>query len=188
MRARPSSRRPASGCATARPKARNTCRSVCLRSARTPCIVTALSTASSLLAALLLLCGCGLGRLAEGQLNLINGQVRLDRAIARERDPERRMLLAEVPRIRRFAAESVGLFPGKSYTGYFETEQKGLTYVVTACERLRLEPYAWWFPIAGRVEYRSYWDEADAIEQARELEAEGYDTWISPSRAYSTLG
>ncbi|HKP62791.1 MAG TPA: aminopeptidase [Polyangiales bacterium] len=142
---------------------------------------------SSLLAALLL-CGCGLGRLAGGQLELINGQLRLDRAIARERDPERRMLLAEVPSIRRFAAESIGLFPGKSYTGYFETEQKGLTYVVTACERLRLEPYAWWFPVAGRVEYRSYWDEEDAVEEARDLEAQGYDTWISPSRAYSTLG
>jgi predicted aminopeptidase len=134
------------------------------------------------------LCGCGIGQLAGGQLALINGQVRLERAIARERDPERRMLLSEVPRIRRFAAESVGLFPGKSYTGYFETEQKGLTYVVTACERLRLEPYTWWFPIAGRVEYRSFWDEEDAIEEARELERQGYDTWISPSRAYSTLG
>jgi predicted aminopeptidase len=136
----------------------------------------------------LVLCGCGIGRLAGGQLELINGQVRLARAIERERDAERRMLLSEVPRILRFAAESVGLFPGKSYTGYFETEQKGLTYVVTACERLRLEPYTWWFPIAGRVEYRSYWEEEDAIDQARELGAQGYDTWISPSRAYSTLG
>lgn len=142
----------------------------------------------TLIATLVLLGACGIGRLAEGQLALINGQVRLERAIQRERDPERRRLLAEVPEIRRFAAESVGLFPGKSYTGYYETEAKGLTYVVTACERLRLEPYTWWFPVAGEVEYRSYWDEEDAIAEARELEARGYDTWISPSRAYSTLG
>lgn len=133
-------------------------------------------------------CGCSLGELAGGQLSLINDQVRLDRAIARERDPERRTLLREVPAILRFAEQSVGLEPGKSYSGYYETDRKGLTFVVTASERLRLEPYSWWFPIAGKVEYRSYWDEEDAVAESRELEAAGYDTWISASRAYSTLG
>ena len=132
--------------------------------------------------------GCSLGELAGGQLSLVNDQVRLDRAIARESDPERRAMLREVPAILRFAEQSVGLRAGKSYSGYYETDRKGLTFVVTASERLRLEPYSWWFPIAGKVEYRSYWDEADAIEQSRELEDAGYDTWISASRAYSTLG
>lgn len=135
-----------------------------------------------------LACGCSLGELAGGQLSLINDQVRLDRAIARERDPERRALLREVPAILRFAEQSVGLPVGKSYSGYYETDRKGLTFVVTASERLRLEPYSWWFPIAGTVEYRSYWDEEDAVAESRALEAAGYDTWISASRAYSTLG
>ena len=138
--------------------------------------------------AAVLACGCSLGELAGGQLSLINDQVRLDRAIARERDPERRALLREVPAILRFAEQSVGLKPGKSYSGYYETDRKGLTFVVTASEQLRLEPYSWWFPIAGKVEYRSYWDEEDAVAESRELEASGYDTWISASRAYSTLG
>jgi predicted aminopeptidase len=131
---------------------------------------------------------CSLGDLAGGQLALINGQVRLERAIAIERDPERRALLMEVPMVRRFAEQCVGLWAGNSYTGYYATERKGLTFVVTASERLRLAPYSWWFPIAGKVEYRSYWDEQDAVAQAAELESAGYDTWISPSRAYSTLG
>jgi predicted aminopeptidase len=134
------------------------------------------------------LAGCSLGELAGLQLALINDQVRLDRAIARERDPERRRMLEEVPAVLRFAEQVVGLRPGKSYTGYFELERKGLTFVVTACEQLRFEPYTWWFPVAGRVEYRSYWDEEDARSEAAELEAAGYDTWISASRAYSTLG
>jgi len=134
------------------------------------------------------LSGCALTDLAAGQLALINGQLRLERAIDRERDPERRALLGELPRIRSFAEQCVGVFPGNSYTGYYETEQRGLTYVVTASEQLRLKPYAWWFPVAGRVEYRSYWDEADAKQQAAQLEAAGYDTWVSGSRAYSTLG
>jgi predicted aminopeptidase len=131
---------------------------------------------------------CSLGDLAGGQLALINGQVRLERAIEVEKDPEIRALLLEVPKIRSFAEQVVGLYAGKSYTGYYATDRKGLTFVVTASERLRLEPYSWWFPVAGKVEYRSYWDEEDAIGQAAELDASGYDTWISPSRAYSTLG
>jgi len=134
------------------------------------------------------LVGCSLTDLSGLQLSLINDQVRLDRAIERERDPERRLLLREVPAIVAFGEQVVGLRAGRSYSGYFETERKGLTFVVTACERLRFEPYAWWFPIAGRVEYRSYRDEEDATAQVEELEAAGYDTWVSKSRAYSTLG
>lgn len=136
----------------------------------------------------LVLAGCSLGALAGGQLTLINGQVELQRAIAQEPDPERRMLLSEVPAIRNYAEQVVGLWAGKSYTGYYATDRKGLTFVVTACERLRFEPYSWWFPVAGKVEYRSYWDEEDANREAADLEAKGYDTWISASRAYSTLG
>jgi predicted aminopeptidase len=96
--------------------------------------------------------------------------------------------LAEVPAILAFAEDVVALRPGRSYRGYFETERPGLTYVVTACERTRFVPYTWWFPIAGTVEYRSYWDEGEAQAAADALAARGFDTWIAPSRAYSSLG
>jgi predicted aminopeptidase len=142
----------------------------------------------ALLGLLAVVSGCGLGSLATGQLELINGQLRLDRAIEAETDPERKLMLYEVEHVRAFAEETVGLRPGNTYTGYYATEKKGLTYVVTASERLRLEPYRWWFPIAGEVEYRSFWEEPEARIEAGELEDEGFDTWISASRAYSTLG
>jgi predicted aminopeptidase len=135
-----------------------------------------------------LLSGCSLLQLGAGQLALINDQVPLSTAIEREPDPERRALLREVPAIVGFAEDVVGLHAGASYSGYFATERSGLTYVLTACQRTRFEAYSWWFPIVGTVEYRSYWDEADALAAARDLEAKGYDTWISPSRAYSSLG
>jgi predicted aminopeptidase len=132
--------------------------------------------------------GCGLLPLAAGQLSLINEQLPLEAAIAREPDPERKRMLAEVPAILNFAEDVVGLHAGQSYTGYYATERSGMTYVLTACQRSRFEPYSWWFPIVGTVEYRSYWDEDAARSAAATLEAQGYDTWISPSRAYSSLG
>jgi predicted aminopeptidase len=135
-----------------------------------------------------LLCGCSLTRLGAGQLQLIEEQVPLSRAITREADPERKRLLQEVPSILAYAEDVVGLHAGASYRGYFATERRGLTYVLTACARSRFAAYRWWFPIVGNVEYRSYWDEAEAEASARELEARGYDTWLSPSRAYSSLG
>jgi predicted aminopeptidase len=135
-----------------------------------------------------LVCACSLARLGTGQLRLINEQVPLERAWQREPDSVRRRLLQEVPLIVAFAEDVVGLRAGVSYRGYFATEAKGLTYVLTACARTELVPHTWWFPIVGEVAYRSYWDEADARAAAANLEAEGYDTWLSPSRAYSSLG
>ncbi len=129
-----------------------------------------------------------MGKLAAGQLELINGQRRIERAMRETHSTQERALLAEVPAIRAFAREVVGLRTGKSYTGYFATTRKGMTYVLTASERTRLSAYSWWFPIVGRVEYRSYFDEQDAHAAQAELQARGYDTWVSPSRAYSTLG
>src|SRR5262249_41115176 len=48
--------------------------------------------------------------------------------------------------------------------------------------------YTWWFPIVGRVPYRAYFDESDARQLADELEDDGYDTWVRPAIAFSTLG
>jgi predicted aminopeptidase len=148
----------------------------------------ALLLRAAALALALALAACGMAELAAGQLRLINDQVPLARAIAQESDPERRALLSQVPAILAFAEEVVGLRAGRSYSGYYQTESRGLTYVITACEQTEFTPYSWWFPIAGEVEYRSYWDEADARAEMKALEERGYDVWLSPSRAYSSLG
>jgi predicted aminopeptidase len=135
-----------------------------------------------------LLSGCYFTQLAAGQLRLINGQVRLDAAIASERDPTRKRLLSMVPDIRRFARDVLQLRPGEGYTGYFATEAEGMTAVLAASEKTQLRAYTWWFPVAGSVPYKSYFDEADARVEAASLDAEGYDTWVGSTTAYSTLG
>jgi predicted aminopeptidase len=132
--------------------------------------------------------GCYLSDLASRQLALINDQRPLPRAIERETDPQRRALLRMVPALRAFARNTMQLPIGRSYAGYYETPRTGIAFVLVGSEKTRLRAYRWWFPIVGRVAYKSFVDETDAREQERELTAESYDTWVGPVTAYSTLG
>jgi predicted aminopeptidase len=144
------------------------------------------------LLSLLLLCpslhGCYFAELGARQLALINDQTPLPVAIDREGDSERRALLSIVPDLRAFARNKVQLPVRGSYAGYYATEDTGILFVLVASRRTAFEPYTWWFPIVGRVSYKSFVDEADARRAGSELEAEGYDTWVGRVTAYSTLG
>jgi predicted aminopeptidase len=132
--------------------------------------------------------GCYFARLGARQLELINDQRPLPRAVAEERDASRRTMLTMVPALRSFARNTLQLPVGRSYSGYFETEDRGILFVLVASERARFEPYTWWFPIVGNVSYKSFPRESDARAQADELARHGYDTWVGPVTAYSTLG
>lgn len=97
-------------------------------------------------------------------------------------------MLRWVPHILAFARDVMLMDSGASYQGYVEIEGPGMTYVLSAAEKTRLEPYRWWFPFAGSVEYKSFFAADAADQEAQALVEEGYDTYIGPSRAYSTLG
>lgn len=89
---------------------------------------------------------------------------------------------------RQFAAETLGLRVGGSYSSVAEVDEGQLVFVVTAAERLRLQPHTWWFPIVGRVPYKGYFERTEAEAEATALEAQGLDTLVRPSVAFSTLG
>jgi predicted aminopeptidase len=93
-----------------------------------------------------------------------------------------------VLQVRQFAEQELGFNVGKSYASMAEIEKPPVVHVVSAAPRTRLEPYTWWFPIVGRVAYKGYFNEASAREEARSLEAAGYDTAIAKAIAFSTLG
>lgn len=133
-------------------------------------------------------CGCGALELAGGQLAMLNEQVPIARALDEERDPRRRRLLALAPEVLAFGRDVMQLRPRRSYTGYFATERRGIVWVLSASERTRLKARLFSYPIVGDVAYRSFYDEADAREAGRELEAEGFDAYVGPATAYSTLG
>lgn len=103
-------------------------------------------------------------------------------------DADTRAKLAWVIEARRFAAETLGIDVGDSYTTYTRLERDTLALVVSAAPKDQLGNVTWWFPIVGRVPYRGFFSVEDALEAARELEAKGYDTYVRPTAAFSTLG
>lgn len=90
---------------------------------------------------------------------------------------------------RQFAVDELGYRnAGDAYTTYAELPSDTLALVLSAAYRDRLEFRTWWFPITGRVPYRAYFS-VEAGERARdEMEAEGFDTFLRPTGAFSTLG
>lgn len=89
---------------------------------------------------------------------------------------------------RAFARDSLGLRVGDSYTTFTRLESDTLAVVLSAAHRDRLVARTWWFPIVGRVPYRGFFDLDDALDEQRELEREGFDTYLRPTAAFSTLG
>jgi predicted aminopeptidase len=103
-------------------------------------------------------------------------------------DPATRGKLVFVMEARRFAAEKLGIDPGQAYTMYTHLEHDTLALVLSAAEKDRLVSKTWWFPIVGRVPYKGFFGEKDARSAQADLEKEGWDTYLRPTTAFSTLG
>lgn len=102
--------------------------------------------------------------------------------------PASRRKLELVLDVRTYAARVLGLRTGESYTTYSSVDHDTLLLVLQAAPKLEFREKTWWFPIVGRVPYKGYFDFARARRDARALEARGYDAYVRPSSAFSTLG
>ena len=103
-------------------------------------------------------------------------------------DEETRRKLRLVLTAREFARHSLKLDAGESYTTFTRVERDTLALVLSAAEKDRFALVTWWFPIVGRVPYKGFFDEDDALEAQRKLERDGFDTYVRPTGAFSTLG
>ena len=89
---------------------------------------------------------------------------------------------------RDYAKRGLGLDVGKSFTTFSQLERDTLVLVLSAAYRDRLAHYRWWFPVVGRVPYKGYFDFGAAREQERDFARRGFDTYLRPASAFSTLG
>jgi len=102
--------------------------------------------------------------------------------------PSVRAKLELVQQARAFAVDSVHLRAGKSFTTYTQLHSDTLVLVLSAAYPDRLEELTWWFPIVGRVPYKGFFDFPLAEKTAKDMAADGYDVYLRPSAAFSTLG
>jgi predicted aminopeptidase len=89
---------------------------------------------------------------------------------------------------RRYAKDSLKLRTKDSFTTYSRLDHDTLVLVVSAAYRDTLKPYTWWFPVVGTVPYKGYFDFAAAQREAKKLYEDGFDVYVRPSDAFSTLG
>jgi predicted aminopeptidase len=146
-------------------------------------------TGLALVAFLLTPTGCYLSRAGWEEAKILAGRRQIVRIVNDPTtDQATRAHLQLVLQARAFAADSIKLRTGDSFTTYSRLERDTLVLVVSGAYRDKLEPYTWWFPIVGRVPYKGFFDFDAAKELAKDLERRGFDSYVRPSAAFSTLG
>ena len=85
-------------------------------------------------------------------------------------------------------AAALGLEAKDTYTTYTDVGRDTLLLSLTGSKKDCICPVTWKYPIVGRVPYKGFFDPAMAQKEADKLAAKGYDVWLRPAAAYSTLG
>ena len=96
--------------------------------------------------------------------------------------------LNTVLEIRAFASNELKLPENKSYTTFVQLNREFVTWAVFAAPELSMQAKSWCFLVVGCVPYRGYFNYVKAQAFANELKDQGFETYIAPIPAYSTLG
>lgn len=132
---------------------------------------------------------CYLSRGAWEEAKILSRRKPISELVADPATPKDvRAKLRVVLAARQYAKDSLKLRTKDSFTTYSRLDHDTLVLVVSAAYRDTLAPYTWWFPIVGRVPYKGYFDFDAAKKAAKDLAADGFDVYVRPSDAFSTLG
>jgi predicted aminopeptidase len=85
-------------------------------------------------------------------------------------------------------AARLGLEAKETYTTYADVGRDTLLLVLQAAPKDCICPHTWKFPIVGRIPYKGFFDVRSAQREASRFAARGFDTYLRPSSAFSTLG
>ncbi|WKV10521.1 aminopeptidase [Marivirga harenae] len=93
-----------------------------------------------------------------------------------------------VQEVKFFAQTELGFESEGQYQKMFDQQGKELMWVVTAAYPYQLESYEWKFPILGKVAYKGFFIEKEALRLEQEMKTQGYDVRLRTASAWSTLG
>lgn len=141
----------------------------------------------------LVLTGCQTARFysqaIEGQLALLRGRKPITSVLADPTAPDTvRRKLELALELRQFAARELDLPVDDHYLTYVDLGRPYAVWNVRAAPEFSIESKGWWYPFAGRLTYRGYFEEADAHQYGRKLSRRGYDVYVEAVETYSTLG
>ncbi len=127
--------------------------------------------------------------LARGQYGVLSARRPIAEVVsdpATDAQLKARLQLAQ--QARAFASDKLDLPRNGSYTVYADVGRPYVVWNVFAAPEFSLKPVTHCFLIAGCVGYRGYFDQVRARAEAKELESQGYETYVGGVPAYSTLG
>jgi len=138
------------------------------------------------------LAGCNLGYYVRGAYEgarLLWNRQPIARVLERkDLSSDLRSKLELVLAVRNFASSKLALKVDGAYETLTQVDQSAVSWVVSAAPVDSLTPYTWWFPIVGAVPYKGYFSKAEAQREAQCLQKRGFDTYVRPVVAFSTLG
>lgn len=122
------------------------------------------------------------------QTRILESRQPISKLIDNPKTPaETRQLLRLVLDARNFAAE-IGYEAKETYTTYVDVGRDTLLLVLSASPRNCFCAHTWQYPIVGKIPYKGFFDPKMARKEAERLEKKGYDIYLRPAGAYSTLG
>ncbi len=127
--------------------------------------------------------------LGKGQAAVLYGRKKISDLVQNENTPEKqKSKLKVIISARQFAVEKLALNPKGGFEYFTSLDREEVGWHVTASYPLKFESYTWWFPIAGRVPYKGFFDYSMAKELEDSLIDAGLDTRLRITAGYSTLG
>ncbi len=127
-------------------------------------------------------------RAAFGHFKLMLGAIPVARALERtDLTDEERDRLTLTGRVKEYGERELGLFPTHNYEkANLDFDQ--VVWNVSGCAPDRFVSHVYRYPVVGALPYIGFFTREEADAEAARLESLGWEVWVRPAGAYSTLG